>query len=290
MLDAFAKLIPGATRFMHQIAPSVVATLIAAGLISGYNRAFSGHLQQPRMAALHAGEDTALPASAPQATLPHATSTVPMTKPAAAPVTEIITIHERANEEREPDKEWKAESGKDQTAIKVAVPLPAVRPVLPSKPEQRVVSLPSPAPAPVQMTVAPMAPPAPPRTAAPMAAAPMAPAPLAQAPLAAPTYAAPTYAPPPYSAPPVVVAGPAVVPAEPPPVVTGKPYVTVPDRPNQRPTYEAAIDDAPPPPHAQGPFGVIVNTLRPSSIFARMREFGDRIEATGNDILPNIRQ
>jgi hypothetical protein len=32
-----------------------------------------------------------------------------------------------------------------------------------------------------------------------------------------------------------------------------------------------------------------VNTLRPSSLFARAREFGERIEAAGNEILPNIR-
>jgi hypothetical protein len=30
--------------------------------------------------------------------------------------------------------------------------------------------------------------------------------------------------------------------------------------------------------------------MKPSSIFARMRELGDRIEAAGNEILPNIRQ
>jgi hypothetical protein len=83
---------------------------------------------------------------------------------------------------------------------------------------------------------------------------------------------------------------PPVIIAAPPSASTGKPYVTVPDRPYQRPTQEATLEDVPPPPRPRGPFGVIANTLNPSSIFARMREFGDKIEQTGNDILPNIRQ
>jgi hypothetical protein len=272
MFDSVVKLLPSATTFMQQIAPSVVATLIAAGLISGYNHTFSGHLTQPRMAALHADE------AAPAGPAPQATTVVPMTKPAAGPVTEYITIHERTEPERELEKDPKAEAGKDQTAFKVAVPLPPARPAVPSrteafKPEPRVASAPvAAAPAPVQMTVAPMAPPAPARVA-------VAPAPVA-----------PLAPPPPYAAPPVVVAAPVIVPAEPPPVVIGKPYVTVPDRPSQRPAYEATLDDVPPPPPPRGPFGVIANTLNPASIFARMREFGDKIEQTGNDILPNIRQ
>lgn len=283
MFDAVAKLLPSARTFTQQIAPSVVATLIAAGLISGYNHAFSGHLQQPRMAALHAGEDAA--AAAPVAAAPQTTTVVPMTKPAAAPVTEYITIHERSEPERELEKDRKAEAGKDQTVVKVAVPLPPARPIAqpkteqvraePIKAEPRVASTPV-APAPVQVTVTPMAP----RAPAHVAAGPLAPPPVVAAPIAPPQMAPP----------PVIMAVPGAVPAAPPPVMTAKPYVTVPDRPNQRPTYEATLDDAPPPPQPQGPFGVIVNTLRPSSIFARMREFGDKIEQTGNDILPNIRQ
>ena len=287
MLDAATKLLPLATRFMHQIAPSVVATLIAAGLISGYNHTFSAHVQQPRMAALHAGEDAAAAPAPVKSVAPPATSTIPMTKlpetKPTGPVTEYITIHERAVEEREPEKEKKAEAGKDQTALKVATPLPPARPTAP-RPEPRVVSAPA-APAPVA-AVAPApvnaAAPVVPRVTAAPAPMPMGPAPVAAAPMASPPMAAP-----------VVVGGPAAVIAqEPPPVLTGKPYVTVPDRPNQRPTYEANLDEtaAPPPPQPQGPLGVIVNTLRPSSIFARMREFGDKIEQTGNDILPNIRQ
>ena len=73
--------------------------------------------------------------------------------------------------------------------------------------------------------------------------------------------------------------------------------VTVPDRrrapyaPNA--PYETAAapeqqDFAPPPP-AQGPLERFVDTMKPSSIFARMRELGDRIEAAGNDILPEDR-
>jgi hypothetical protein len=45
-----------------------------------------------------------------------------------------------------------------------------------------------------------------------------------------------------------------------------------------------------PPPPPQGALGAIVNTLKPSALFARAREFGERIEAAGNEILPNIRQ
>src|SRR4029079_10766451 len=53
MIDAASRLLPATAKFLRQIVPPVIATLIAAGLISAYNRAFSGHLQQPRMAALH---------------------------------------------------------------------------------------------------------------------------------------------------------------------------------------------------------------------------------------------
>ena len=55
----------------------------------------------------------------------------------------------------------------------------------------------------------------------------------------------------------------------------------------------AALDceqGAAPQERPQGPIGSIVNTLKPSTWFARAREFGEKIEAVGNDILPNIRQ
>ena len=71
--------------------------------------------------------------------------------------------------------------------------------------------------------------------------------------------------------------------------------VTVPDRPRVRalpPGGEPQFEQpAPPPPGPpQGPIGTIVNTLKPSTWFDRAREFGEKIEAVGNDILPNIRQ
>ena len=41
------------TKFLRQIVPPVIATLIAAVMIAGFNAAFQTHLTQPRMAALH---------------------------------------------------------------------------------------------------------------------------------------------------------------------------------------------------------------------------------------------
>ncbi len=85
---------------------------------------------------------------------------------------------------------------------------------------------------------------------------------------------------------------------EPPAVIAAKPMVTVPDRsraayPPNAPYDTATAPEqeiaAPPPPQG-GPLGRFVDTMKPSSIFARMRELGDRIEAAGNEILPNIRQ
>jgi hypothetical protein len=260
MFAAIIRLLPSATTILHQIAPSVIATLIAAGLISGYNRAFSGHLTQPRMAALN--EAGAEPAAAPAPT-----TTVAMTKPPAAPATEYITIVERAGEpERVAEKEPKAEAGKDQTLVKVAAPapVPAARPA--------AVAAPAPRPEP---RVAERHPNEPRLASVPVVVAPAA-APVTVAPMASPAVAAPSALPPPVMmAPPVAAAPP--------------PMVTVPDRPRPAsPTYEAQAEDAPPP-RPQGPFGMIVNTLRPSSLFARAREFGERIEAAGNEILPNIR-
>ena len=45
MIAAVSRLAPAAAKFARQIVPPVIATLIAAGLISAYNRAFSGHLR-----------------------------------------------------------------------------------------------------------------------------------------------------------------------------------------------------------------------------------------------------
>src|SRR5215213_7189282 len=113
---AASRLVPIAAKFCRQIVPPVIATLIAAGLISTYNRAFSGHLSQPRMSALHAEEG---PPAAP-------ITTVAMTKPPAPPVTETITIYEEVIvPERLADKDAKEEAGKDQTAGLAVEPAPA---------------------------------------------------------------------------------------------------------------------------------------------------------------------
>jgi hypothetical protein len=61
--------------------------------------------------------------------------------------------------------------------------------------------------------------------------------------------------------------------------------VTVPDR--TRPAAEAQAETPNPP---QGPIGKFVDALKPASLFARAREFGEKIEQAGNDILPSIRQ
>ena len=44
MFTAASQFVPSAGNFCRQIVPPVIATLIAAGLISAYNRPFSGHL------------------------------------------------------------------------------------------------------------------------------------------------------------------------------------------------------------------------------------------------------
>ena len=52
----FSQSLPLVGKFTRQIAPPVIATLVAALLIAAFNKTFSSHLTQPRMAALHAGE------------------------------------------------------------------------------------------------------------------------------------------------------------------------------------------------------------------------------------------
>jgi len=47
MLGAAAQFLPAIRNFARQIVPPVVATLLAAVLIAGYNRAFTGHLAAP---------------------------------------------------------------------------------------------------------------------------------------------------------------------------------------------------------------------------------------------------
>src|SRR5947208_3337451 len=84
MIAAASHLVPLAARFCRQIVPPVLATLIAAGLISAYNRAFSGQLQQPRMSALHAA-NAADGTSAP-------ITTVGMTKPPPPPAPAVAAV------------------------------------------------------------------------------------------------------------------------------------------------------------------------------------------------------
>ena len=61
---AVAKYLPAARNYLRQIVPPVLATLIAALLIAGFNRAFTSHLVQPRMAALHGGDEAVPPGDA----------------------------------------------------------------------------------------------------------------------------------------------------------------------------------------------------------------------------------
>ena len=288
MFAAASRLVPLAVKFCRQIVPPVVATLIAAGLISAYNRTFSDQLQQPRMSALHTQANAADGTTAP-------ITTVGMTKPPAPPapaVTETITIYEEAIEpERLAEKEAGEEAGKDQSPVKLAAdPAPApVRTASPApKPEPRfeprtephrvaAVELAQPvvpAPAPVIVAV-------PPPVVAPPASAPMVAA------MPAPDQRPPQYQQPyPQYQPQLQVQQQPQY--QPPPVIIGTPsMVTVPDRPNARPLEEGQVQ---PQALGQGPIGTFVNVLKPSTWFVRAREFGDKIEAAGNDILPNIRQ
>lgn len=265
MLDAISRLLPPVNKFLDQIWPSVVATLIAAGLISGYNHAFSGHMQQPRMAALH--EAAGLGAPAP-------TTTVAKVKPAPETATDAVTIRDRADEPaRVLEKEASGELGKDQTAIKVAAPAPQPAP----RPTNVANPVPRSEPRVVERRAEPRVTSVEPRVTSVPYVVPPAAQPVTVAPMAPPLAAAPAALPPP-----VIMA--------PPPIASAQPMITVPDRPYQRPPYEAQVEDVPPPPPPRGPIGAIVDTLKPSSLFARAREFGRRIEDAGNDILPNIRQ
>jgi hypothetical protein len=229
MIAAAAKFLPAAAKFLRQIVPPVIATLIAAVLIQGYNRTFSSHLTQPRLGGL---TEPASAAPEPAATTA-AASVVGMTKAPAAPVTEYITIYERAEPERLADKDEGREAGKEQAAITVA-PARAAAPAPGAKPAR--------APA------------------------------IAAAPVTVPVTTSIAVAP---------------VASEPPPVIVAPPPQTYALAP-QGPHDPAISDDAPPPPR-RGALGAIANALSPSALFSRAREFGEKIEATGNEILPNIR-
>jgi hypothetical protein len=281
MLAAAVRFLPAARSFVRQIIPPVIATLIAAVLIAGYNHAFSGHLVQPRLAAMHS-EAGAAPVSNSVAVSKVPREAVPLAETVVE--TSIVTEH-AVLPDRIFAKDEDREAGKDQT-IKLATAEPAA-PGAPRiaarKAEPQAVE---PRPAEPRVHAAPA-------YTRPVAAAPLAPivAPVAGAPVVVPVIVGqPTGQPlgqpwgPPMNQP---------VAQQPPPVITAKPMVTVPDR-QQRPvvTYDpqAEQDFAPPPPPRQTVLGSVVETLKPSSIFARMREFGDKIEAAGNDILPSIRQ
>jgi len=267
MIAAASRLVPLTVKFCRQVVPPVIATLIAAGLIQVYNRTFSGHVTQPRLSALHAEEG---PPAAP-------ITTVGMTKPRAVPVppvTETITIYEDAiAPERLAEKDTNEEAGKDQTARLAAEPAPAPVPVGMASPAPRAepkferrlephrvaaVELPAPvvrAPAPVIVAVPPA---------------------VVTAPANAPVVAA------------MPPAQERVQPQNPPPVIRGlPPIVTVPDGPNARPVEETLVQPPTPP---RGALGTFVHVLKPSTWFAHAREFGEKIEQAGNDILPSIRQ
>jgi len=273
MFPAASQLVPLAVKSCRQIVPPVVATLIAAGLISAYNRTFSTHVQQPRMSALHevaAADGTTAPIT-----------TVGMTKPPAPPapaVTETITIYEEvAAPERLAEKDAGEEAGKDQSPVKLAAELPpAPAPVRAASPAPRVEAKAEPRLEPHRVASAELAPPVPPIVRAPVPVIVALPPPVVAPPASAP----------------VVVAMPAPVqqPAyQPPPIIVGAaPMVTVPDRPDARPAEEAGAQ--PPPAPARGALGKFVHAMKPSTWFAAAREFGQKIEDTGNEILPNIRQ
>ena len=258
MFAAVAQLMPAVAKFCRQIVPPVIATLIAALLISAYNTTFSSHLSQPRLSGLHAEESASAPVT-----------TIGITKPPAAPVTETITIYEEAvAPERLTDKDAKEEAGKDQGAIKTAA---------------------EPAPAPVRTAQAQRPEPKPEARHEPRAE----PRRLAALELAQPVAPAPAV----IAVPPAVVIPPTTAPvvAAIPPVQEQQqqqqqlgtlPIVTVPDRLSARPAAEAQVPPAPP----RGAMGTFVHALKPSTWFAQARAFGDKIEQVGNDILPSIRQ
>jgi hypothetical protein len=301
MFAASAKFRPAIAWFARQIAPSVLATLIAALVIAGYNRAFMGHLEQPRMAALHAAIDG--PSGAQTAPAADAAAA----KPKPAWTTQVVEIIAPTGDiERSFDKDEGREAAKDQSKLKVADAAPAApAPVAPRpavvrqeprqefrqdlsrqepRQELREPRVPGPQVVVVEPRGGPMIPPPGGYLAVqqPVVMPPLQPAMTPMVPPAHPPVAGT-----PIGLPPVVA-------QEPPPVISAaKPMVTVPDRPGLRPTYEAQAPgqaQAEAPPQRPGMLGAIVDTLKPSSLFRSAREFGDKIEAAGNDILPNIRQ
>jgi hypothetical protein len=262
------------SKFLRQIVPPVIATLIAALLIAGFNRAFSTHLTQPRLGVLNSRTNAEVP---DERVMPRPAAVRP------AWTAEIV-------DEPVPVREWQKggvrEAAKDPIGIRAAETTPAAPPApavtrrsetrqietrhvetrqVESRPaESRQIEtrrVESHGLAPV-MAVPPVG------ATPPVVVVAPAPPPVV---LATPV------------APPVVVAAPVRQ-----DMVAEPPMVTVPDR--QRPQPQPQFDERPAQPPQQGTIGTIASTLNPSTWFARAREFGEKIEAVGNDILPNIRQ
>src|ERR1044072_891502 len=114
MLAAASRFLPAIRNFTRQIVPPVVATLLAAVLIAGYNRAFTGHLVQPRMGMLHGaviGPD--------EAQRPAGVATA---KPREA--TDAITVAEPVSvQNRVFSKDNDREAAKDDLALKADLAL-----------------------------------------------------------------------------------------------------------------------------------------------------------------------
>jgi hypothetical protein len=258
-------MIAATSKFLRQIIPPVIATLIAALLIAGFNRAFSTHLTQPRLGGLNAQSN-------------EATDERVMPPAAARPTWTADAVEEPA-----PVREWHKggarDATKDQPSTRTAETVPAA----------------TPAPAAARRTETR---PAEARTetrqvetrhveSRPVESRQVEPRRIEHHVIGAPVVV-------PAAPPPVVVAvpvaPPAVAPVRQEPVIYAEqPMVTVPDRARPQPQPQYAEQPAPPPP-PQGPIGTIANTLNPSTWFARARELGEKIEAVGNEILPNIRQ
>lgn len=282
------------TKFLRQIFPPVVATLIAALLIAGFNRAFSTHLTQPRMAAMESGA----------AEEPRPRERVMPVMTEVKPAVFAETIDERPRP-RLWDKDSEREAAKEAT-VKFAETAPAAAQATASAPAAAPAAQPQSTglePARAALRKPELRPQAEqprhvdirqfePRHAEPR---------VTMAPPAAPHVyqaAVPTRQPYPMavptSPPPVIVAAPAAagIPAGNP---NEAPMVTVPDRPRAMQPQQQPYPVDPQEQQAQqqqpqGPIGTFVNAMKPSNWFARAREFGERIEAAGNDILPTIRQ
>jgi hypothetical protein len=270
-------MIAATSRFLRQIIPPVIATLIAALLIAGFNRAFSTHLTQPRMGGLSAQSTEAAEERA-------------MPRPAAARPTWAAEALVEPVPVREWQKDGTRDAAKDPLGTKTAETAPAAPPAPvatrrearqaePRQAESRPVESRHTATRQTHVIATPVPVPPPAVVVAPPPVAHAVPPVVTVPPVATPVVVA---------APPVIAAAPTrqemwreEMGAEP-------PMVTVPDR--QRPQPQPPYAESPAPPSQQGPIGTIASTLNPSTWFARARELGEKIEAVGNEILPSIRQ